>query len=220
MSDNVAMAGFIDLDTWKRREHFVLYSRLSHPFWSICVDVNVTRVWLESRESDSRSFSLAVSYLALGAANETEALRLRIRGEKVWLHDRVAISTTILRSDEAFSFGVFPMADSFMEFERMARAETERARSSQSLRVPAEGRDDLIYHSTLPWIRFTAFTNAMGRGDDSIPRLVFGRCSEERGRWVMPVSLEVHHGVVDGLDVARFLERFEQRLDSFQWGVL
>ena len=210
--DNVAMAGFIDLETWKRREHFGIYSRLSNPFWSVCVDVDVTRLWQQSREDASRSFSFAAIHLALTAANETEALRLRIRGDKVWLHDCVGISTTILRPDETFAFGVFPMAESFADFERMARAETERARNSKSILAPAEGRDDLIYHSTLPWIRFTAFTNAIGRGDDSIPRLVFGRCSEDRGRWVMPVSLEVHHAVVDGLDVARFLERFEKRL--------
>ena len=210
MVDNVAMSGYIDLDSWKRREHFSIYSRLSNPFWSICVDVDVTGVWLRTREAGSPSFSVAAIYLALAAANETEALRLRIRGDKVWLHDRVAMSTTILRPDETFAFGIFPMAASFADFERIARAETERARTSQSVRTPAEAQDDLIYHSTLPWVRFTAFTNAIGRGDDSIPRLVFGRCSEERGRWVMPVAVEVHHGLVDGLDVARFLERFER----------
>ena len=56
----------------------------------------------------------------------------------------------------------------------------------------------------------------MGRGEDSIPRIVCGRCSEDRGRWVMPVAVEVHHGLVDGLDVARFLERFEKGLVTFQ----
>lgn len=211
------MAGFIDLDSWKRREHFLIYSQLSNPFWSICADVDVTRLWVQSREADSRSFSLAAIYLGLMAANETEALRLRIRASKVWLHDRVGISTTILRPDETFGFGIFPMADSFAEFERVALTQTAIASSNRSLENPPVGQDDLIYHSTIPWIRFTAFSNAIGRGDDSMPRLVFGRCTEELGRWLMPVSVEVHHALVDGLDVARFLERFEQHLAEFDW---
>ena len=211
------MGGFINLDSWKRREHFAIYRGFANPFWSICADVDVTQVRQQSREGQDRSFSLAPIYVALAAANEIEAFRLRIRGDKVWLHDRVGISTTILRADETFSFAIYPMADHFADFEIHARAEADIARDVTSLHKPAEGRDDLIYHSTIPWIRFTSFTNAIGHAGDSIPRLVFGRSTEEAGRWRMPVSVEVHHALVDGLDVARFFDRFERGLAAFNW---
>src|SRR5205823_6243437 len=83
-----AMSRFIDLNAWKRREHFVHYRQFANPFWSICADVDVTRLWEEAREVNTRSFSIGAIYLALGAANQSEAFRLRIRGDKVWLHDR------------------------------------------------------------------------------------------------------------------------------------
>jgi chloramphenicol O-acetyltransferase len=35
----------------------------------------------------------------------------------------------------------------------------------------------------------------------------------ERKLMKMPVSVEVHHAVVNGLDVARFFERFAANLD-------
>jgi len=209
------MSGFINLETWKRREHFAIYSGFTNPFWSICADVDVTRLWQQSREGNGPSFSLSAIYLALVAANETEAFRLRIRDDKVWLHDRIDVSTTILRPDDTFSFAVFPMTGQFVEFERLARAEIDSSKGRASLLPPAEGRDDLFYHSTLPWVRFTAFSNPIGRGNDCIPRVVFGRCSEQNGRWQMPVAVEVHHALVDGLDVARFLERFEKHLGQF-----
>jgi chloramphenicol O-acetyltransferase type A len=109
------------------------------------------------------------------------------------------------------------MTEHFAEFESLSRAEADTARTSESLHYAAAGRDDVIFHSTIPWIRFTAFSNPIGRGEDSIPRIVFGRCTEEGARWRMPVSVEAHHGLVDGLDVARFFERFKQRLASFDW---
>jgi chloramphenicol O-acetyltransferase len=34
----------------------------------------------------------------------------------------------------------------------------------------------------------------------------------------MPVAVEVHHAVVDGLDVARFMERFQHALSGFRPG--
>ena len=73
----------------------------------------------------------------------------------------------------------------------------------------------MIYHSSLPWIRFTAFTNALRRGG-SIPRIVFGKCSTEGRITRMPLAIEVHHALVDGLDVARFIERFEHELSHFR----
>lgn len=211
------MSDFINLDTWKRREHFTIYRGFANPFWSICADVDVTQVRQQSRETQGRSFSLAAIYAALAAANEIEAFRLRIRGDKVWLHDRVDISTTILRADETFSFAIYPSADRFADFETRARAEADTARNGMSLHIPAEDRDDLIYHSTIPWIRFTSFTNAIAHAGDCIPRLVFGRSTEEAGRWLMPVSVEVHHALVDGLDVARFFEGFERGLAVLHW---
>jgi chloramphenicol O-acetyltransferase type A len=152
--------------------------------------------------------------MALAAVNETEAFRLRIRGDKVWIHDRLDISTTVLRPDETFAFALFPMAENFATFQAQAHIEAQAARACTTLVVAASGRDDLVYHSTFPWVRFTAISNPTNGGDDSIPRIVFGKYSEQNGRWSMPVSVEVHHALVDGLDVARFFQRFEQRLES------
>jgi chloramphenicol O-acetyltransferase type A len=209
------MSGFINLDTWKRREHFSIYSQLANPFWNICADVNVTHLWQRCHETHGRSFTFAAIYAVLSAANETEEFRLRIRGGNVWIHDRIDISTTVLREDETFAFAIFPMIDSFLEFQSRARSEAQAAKNSETLGDTVSGRDDLIYHSTVPWIRFTALSNPTG-GQDSLPRIVFGRCSERDGAWQMPVSVEVHHALVDGLHVARFFERFERNLASLE----
>jgi chloramphenicol O-acetyltransferase type A len=79
---------------------------------------------------------------------------------------------------------------------------------------PNPGEDDIVYQSSLPWLRFTSFTNAIG-GGDSIPRIVFGKCEIQGRRFLMPMSVEVHHALVDGLDVARFVERFQDELSEF-----
>lgn len=133
---------------------------------------------------------------------------MRVRGEGVWIHDRIAISPTILRADETFAFSRFEPAENFGDFVRGNAAELGRARRPAPL-VAGHPDDDVIYQSTLPWIRFTGFSNALPGGDDSIPRIVFGKCSKDGSKWRLPVGVEVHHAVVDGIDVGRFLERLE-----------
>ena len=144
----------------------------------------------------------------LSAANDVEAFRLRLRARRVWRHDRVAVGPTILRPDETFAFVRLEPAGTVNEFAARGEAAIAKAVRQRRLRSPGKTADDIVFHSVLPWMRFTSLTNALpGRGD-SIPRVVFGRCAPEGRRMKMPVAVEVHHALVDGLDVARFFERF------------
>jgi chloramphenicol O-acetyltransferase type A len=203
---------FLDVAGWKRSEHFQLFRGFAEPFFSVCVDVDATATWELCRLPASPSFYVATLFHSLRAANATEAFRLRIRGERVWVHDSVRASATILRDDDTFGFGIFPLARSLEEFAAHAAGEVAAVKRVAPLVLPRPGEDDLIYHSSLPWMRFTAFTNALNGGRDSVPRIVFGKCAQRDGRWLMPVAVEVHHALVDGLDVARYLERLQQGL--------
>jgi chloramphenicol O-acetyltransferase type A len=208
-----AMAHEIDVSTWKRRDHFELFLRSEQPFFSVTVEVDVTDVWEHCKQSAETSFFLASNYLALRAINATDALRLRLRGERVWMHDRVGLGTPIMRPDETFGFARFDLGDSFDEFRSKGNAAIAHVQSGRVLDTMIE-QDDLVYHTTLPWLRFTSFTNAIAR-PSSIPRLAFGKCVRQHARLVMPVAVEVHHALVDGLDVGRFVERFETELATY-----
>lgn len=212
-SMRVAQGRPLDLASWHRRQHFDLFCSFANPFFSVCVEVDATAVWEGSKRSGSPSFYVATLFHSLRAANDTEAFRMRIRGDTVWVHDSVRASATVLRDDDTFGFAIFPPAPSLEEFSRDAPVEMAAAKKSP-LVLPRPGEDDLVYHSSLPWIRFTAFSNALNGGKDSVPRIVFGKCEQRGDRWLMPVAVEVHHALVDGLDVAKFLERLQQGLSS------
>ncbi len=203
---------FLEVGSWSRRQHFELFRAFENPFFSVCVDLDATGAWEASRGAGAPSFYVLTLFHSLRAANETEAFRLRLRGERVWVHDTVRASATVLREDETFGFAIFPPAPGFAEFNAQAIPEMARARQPRPLEIPRPGEDDLIYHSSLPWMRFTAFTNALNGGKDSVPRVVFGKCGQRGGRWMLPVAVEVHHALVDGLDVARYLDRLQHEL--------
>ncbi len=203
----------LDLATWKRRPHFELYKEMAHPFFSVCAELDVTKVWEECRRDRRTSFTLASLYLGSKAANATPALRMRIRGTEVWEHDLVHFSTTVLRPDNTFAFARTEHRNTFREFDEEGRQVIERARTSTGLEIP-EKDDDAIYHSILPWIRFTAFANPINGNDDCFPRIVYGKVGATGDRWMMPVGVEVHHALVDGYDVGKFFEQFQRELSA------
>jgi chloramphenicol O-acetyltransferase type A len=206
------VGGFIDLAAWKYRQHFEFFRGYANPFFSVCVDADVTVAWRRSREPGGPSFTLATLFALLQAANAVEAMHLRVRHDRVWRHDRLGVGTTVLRDDETFGFALLEHADDFGRFAAVAAHRIQQARQGGGISDPV-GDDDVVYHSTLPWLRFTSFANAMD-GRDSIPRVVFGRCVPSGDRMVMPVAVEVHHAVMHGLDVARFYEQLQESLSD------
>jgi chloramphenicol O-acetyltransferase type A len=202
--------GYIDLESWKHREHFEYFRRFAQPFFGLCADVDVTTAWRRAHEPEGVSFLILSLHAAVRAADSVDAMRLRIRGDRVWRHDHVGISTTVLREDDTFGYARIGHAAELPRFAAAAGDALNDARATCGLPAPEAG-DNVIYHSTLRWLRFTAFSNALPLGD-SIPRVVFGKVTPVDGRMVMPVSVEVHHAVVHGLDVARFYDRLQQQL--------
>ena len=204
------MGEFIDLAGWKHREHYEFFRGFAMPFFSVCADVDVTAASQRARASGGPSLFIATLFALLHASNTVEAMRLRVRDARVWRHDRVGVSTTVLREDETFGLALLPYADDLTSFAADAERRIAEVKNGRGLTDPVVD-DDVVYHSTLPWLRFTAFSNALA-GHDSIPRVVFGKWVPSGDRMVMPVAVEVHHAVVHGLDVARFYEQLQTRL--------
>lgn len=201
------MPTFLDLDAWPRRAQFDFFRSYDNPFFSVCVDVDVSalRRWVDAHD---RSFFLTCLYGSQRAANAVAPFRYRLRGDRVLVHDRVHAGSTILCDDETFAFGYFDDHEDFDRFHRHGQAVIERVRAEKTF-DPRVDADDLIHYSVLPWMTFTSFSHARNWGtDDAIPKIVFGKYTETEGRLMMPVSVEVHHALMDGLHVGRYYERF------------
>ena len=68
-----------------------------------------------------------------------------------------------------------------------------------------------LHHA--PWIAFTSFSHARRWGrEDSVPKISFGKFIKENDRTLLPFSVEVHHSLMDGLHVGRYIARIEEML--------
>ena len=165
--------------------------------------------------SPERSFFAASLWCSLAAANEVEEFRYRIRGPEVVVHPLIHGGSTVLLPDGTFRFAYYDYSSGLGGFIEHVRQVTERVRSESGPLDPQDDRDDLIHYSVIPWVPFTSFSHARRWGtEDAVPKIVFGKHREVGGRRYMPVSVEVHHALVDGLHVGRFYEAFQHCLDQ------
>lgn len=194
--------------TWVRRPHFELFGSFSHPWLDISTSVDATLAWNICQRAGGPSFFAASVFLALQAVNAVEQLRQRIHGDEVVEYDRIHAGVTVLRDDDTFGFGFIDYSDDFAVFSAAAAVEVERVRH-QSGELVDRPHDNLIHFSILPWFSFSSVGHPRRRcATDSIPKIVLGRCTQEHSTWKLPVAISAHHGLVDALHVARFLDHF------------
>ena len=168
--------------------------------------------WNYSAVVPDVSVTLAYHYFALRVANEIEPFRYRLRRGKVLVHDVINGGTTVLLPNESFTFAYFDYHEDFEKFiTRAQRAVNEVQKGDHPLARRPD--DNAIHFTTLPWVSFTSFAHARNWGlEDSVPKIAFGKFVKENDRIRLPISVEVHHALMDGLHVGRFLTRLEEML--------
>lgn len=205
----------LNLEEWVRKDHFHLFRQFDEPFFGVCVNIDCTKAYQVAREK-SVSFFLYYLHCSLVAANETEPFRYRIHEDQVWIYDEVHASPTLNRPDGTFGFGYLDYYNDFQEFLIKASPKIEQVRNSKGLIPAASGPgQNFIHYSSIPWIDFTSLSHARSFSfKDSCPKISFGKMTEHEGKRSMPVSIHVHHALIDGFDVGQFIERFQQLLNQ------
>jgi chloramphenicol O-acetyltransferase type A len=63
-------------------------------------------------------------------------------------------------------------------------------------------------------VSFTGMVHPLFGSGDSIPRLAWGKFYEEGGRLQMPLNVQVHHALLDGVHVSRFFLSVQEQLSD------
>jgi len=202
----------LHLDTWVRKEHFLFFKQFDEPFYGVTVKLDCTNAYSFAKEKGV-SFFLYTLHRALAAANAVEPFKLRLEDDEVYVYDQIDAGSTIGRSNGTFGFGYIPYAPQFDQFIITANKEVESVQNSNEL--IRSNANNIIRFSSLPWIDFTSISHARTFGlPDSCPRISFGKMTQQDGKRSMPVSIHVHHALIDGLHVGQFIDLFQKLMDT------
>lgn len=212
-------ASFLDLARWPRRDAFEYFRSFDKPYFNVCTKLDLARLKLAVADRRVGSLWLAYHYIAVRLANQVEAFRYRLQAGRVRVHPVVHGSTTVLREDDSFGFADLDYEDDFAAFAARAAAAIAATREGRQPFEPKPDDAARVHFTTLPWLHFTSFSHARNWGrEDSVPKLAFGRIEADGAHAWMPLSVEVHHALMDGLHVGQFVQGFEAALrDPDTW---
>jgi chloramphenicol O-acetyltransferase type A len=202
----------IDLASWPRQRQFSVFKTWAYPHFNICANVDLTSLRPFVREQTT-TLTVAIAYILAKTANAIPEFRLRIRGETVIEHEIVHPSCTILVNEDQFSFCTFDYWEEFALFASKAAEQIDCVKAEPWIRDDLK-RDDLLYMTAIPWVSFTSFMHAIDFPVDSVPRFAWGKFFEDGQSTKMPLSVQAHHALVDGIHMGRFYETVQVYLSD------
>jgi chloramphenicol O-acetyltransferase type A len=203
----------IPLEEWPRKEHYQFFRDFDYPYFSLCADMDVS-IFTPMIKAHKISFTAAMMYLIARVANGIPEFRQRIREEGPIEHPVVHPSATILSRDDLFTFCTVKYESEFREFIRKAEREIALVKEQPGLEEKIQD-DSMLFMSSIPWVSFTSFHHPLKlHPADSVPRFAWGKYRQEGDRVVMPLSVQGHHALMDGLHVGLFYRDFQELLDQ------
>ena len=201
---------------WERREAYEYFSAFSNPFYMVTFRQDVTGLYRYTK-SRGLSFYASMIWACTEVLNGIPAFRTAMHDGAPVLLDRRDPSFTDMKpgSDQ---FYIVTM-DHMPEIDTFCREASRLSAQQDCFIDPSKETDALIYYSCLPWIDLTGLTNerdfsAPGALDDSIPRVAWGRYTEENGRMMLGMSVEVNHRFIDGVQIGQFAQALSEQISA------
>ena len=203
----------IDVNTWKRKQHYEHFSSMADPYFGVTIPFDVTNAYKLSKELKVSFFGIYL-HDCMKAINEIDALKMRIENNSIVRHDIIHASPTIMREDNTFGFSFVNYDPDLSVFLSYLEDEKQRINTSSNL-FPNQNSLDCIHCSAMPWLNFTGHKEPVAGGImDSVPKLAFGKATKEDDKLMMSVAINVNHALVDGYHVSLFAEKFQQYLNK------
>ncbi|OLQ93190.1 chloramphenicol acetyltransferase [Vibrio panuliri] len=202
----------LDVAQWARAEHFKFYQQFSHPWYNICSNIDVTELYQYCQQHQHRFFH-AYLYLTQQALNQCQPMATRLVDGEVRIYSPMCVSVAILAQDDTVRFCDLPYQANFADFCHHATQTEQRVKNTSFILeqfIGQEMRQNTIHLTVLPWVDFTSMSHARDtQFPDSVPKMAFGKLTKHSEGWRMPLSLEVHHGLMDGLHVGQFIQTLQ-----------
>lgn len=211
----------LDLTHWERKHHFEYYSKIATPHYCVAFNIDITNLLQYTRRRHI-SFYYALIYLCTQSLNKIDEFLMEIEDNKVFKIDtRIPCFTDLKKGSTLFHMVSLPCEGSLLDFAVRAREES----LDNPLPVNALeglGQPQIIY-SCIPWADITMCSNERDYQDpklkdDTAPILVWGKYTEHNGRYLINITLDVNHRLIDGYSVGQFVQNLENMIDSLTCG--
>lgn len=231
----------IDLDNYPHRAHLEYFMTMNMPQTGMTVEVDVTDLRAFCKREQC-SFFLTFMHVAALSAEAVPQLRQRIHrlteeeladprhagapkqgplaGLEIREYVECPTSNTESTGNDLYCYCANHHHMPWEEYIAQATENQRRARENGSLEEDPD-IEAFCFPTCIPWVHYSDCIHPIADAYDSNPRISWGRFDPDfRGRLMMPLTIVVHHGLVDGLQMSRFYANVDENMKALTEGRL
>lgn len=203
----------INLEQYPRRQHLEYFSSLQYPYVGVTNNVDVTEL-VQFCKDKKYSFYLLFMHAAALAADDIAAFRQRIRDRKVIEYSECPTSHIELLDNGTYCYCTLQHHMELEAYISYAENTRKQCRLNGSIEEDSDS-ESMYFISTLPWLHYTSLIQPVAGGEESNPRITWGKFQKDYyGKEQLPVTILAHHGLVDGIHISQFYENLKIQLQK------
>lgn len=201
----------IDLNTYKRKEYFNHFTKDIPCTFSITCKIDVSNI-----KSKKYKFYPSCIFAVTSAVNMYKEFRMAFNSKKeLIVYNNMVPCYTVFNSETETFFNLWTeCGKDINEFINSYNKDIKEYKNSIQMNPKENMPENVFPISALPLLHFEGFNLNLLKGYDYLlPIFTLGKYENINGRLLMPMAVQVHHGVCDGYHVSRFITTLQEIIE-------
>ena len=204
----------IDLDSWKRKPYYEHYMNENPCTYSMVIKLDITKI-IESKEK----LYPALLYSITKVINNHEEFRYALNEKKeLIMYDYMMPCYTVFhKEEETFSNIWTEWKEDYTDFLNEYNNDLLLYKDNIEIMAKQNTPENTFPVSMIPWTSFESFNlNIKGNYEYLTPIFTIGKYYREENKTLIPLAIQVHHGVCDGFHTCRFCNELQEVINKIK----
>ncbi|WMJ83742.1 type A chloramphenicol O-acetyltransferase [Oscillospiraceae bacterium LTW-04] len=207
----------IDIQNWKRADAFKHYSANIPCTYSMCVNIDITKLLKQIKDKQLKVFPVILYGIAHIVNLHREFRMATDEDGNIGYYEKTNPCFTVFHDETESITDVWTeYNENFKLFYDHYLHDMNSYGNGRATTSKPTQENNLFTVSCIPWVSFTGFNLNLQKGYDYFPPIfTMGKYFSDNQKVLLPLSIQVHHAVCDGFHLARFINELQEWAKEF-----
>lgn len=203
----------IDIQRLDRADYFHYFMSVGTTI-EFTAKVDVTEV-LKKCKKETLNFQAAMLYRLYKAINKIENFKYDFFNDKLIIWNKIVPTFSSINQNSKLFFTLYAEMQECCDDYHVQYKEIADKYANSTTMVPQGELPANVFHvSCIPWLHFEHFSSNSKSMENKIVKMItLGKYEPVDNRYILPVTIQVSHAIVDGYHVALFFEKLQEELN-------
>lgn len=175
--------------------------------------MDVTKV-LEKCYNEKLNFQAVMLHRIYRAINQVDNFKYDLLDGKLIKWDKIVPTFSSMNKNNKLFFTLYAdMQENEIDYNEVYKDTVNKYATSTTIVPQGELPGNVFNVSCIPWLHFEHFSsNSKSMENNIVKMITIGKYEQVNDRYVLPITLQVSHAVVDGYHASLFFEKLREEL--------